>query len=271
MIANYHTHTWRCHHASGTEREYIEEAIKGGLAILGFSDHAPMPYEGGHTPGVRMEMDQLDDYVETVQALRKEYAGALEIHIGLEAEYYPKYWDAFLKEARAHSIEYLIMGQHFLGNETDGAYSGRPCGDENTLIQYVEQVIEGLSTGCFTYLAHPDLFNYTGSPEVYEKHMRRLCRFTREAGIPLEINLLGLGTHRNYPNPLFWKIAGEEGNTAILGSDAHMPGNVVRPELIREGGEIAEANGLPILETADVSLLVKRGPFWRSDRPASSG
>lgn len=43
MIANYHTHTWRCNHAVGTEREYVERAIEGGLKILGFSDHTPMP------------------------------------------------------------------------------------------------------------------------------------------------------------------------------------------------------------------------------------
>ena len=27
MIANYHTHTWRCSHAAGSEREYVEQAI----------------------------------------------------------------------------------------------------------------------------------------------------------------------------------------------------------------------------------------------------
>lgn len=36
MIANYHTHTWRCRHADGTEREYVERTIEGGLKILGF-------------------------------------------------------------------------------------------------------------------------------------------------------------------------------------------------------------------------------------------
>ena len=30
MIANYHTHTWRCRHADGTEREYVETAIEAG-------------------------------------------------------------------------------------------------------------------------------------------------------------------------------------------------------------------------------------------------
>ena len=44
MFANYHTHTARCNHASGTEREYVEAAIKSGLKILGFADHTPYPF-----------------------------------------------------------------------------------------------------------------------------------------------------------------------------------------------------------------------------------
>ena len=39
MNANYHTHTVRCHHAIGSEREYIEKAISRGFKKLGFSDH----------------------------------------------------------------------------------------------------------------------------------------------------------------------------------------------------------------------------------------
>ena len=27
MLANYHTHTYRCHHAFGSEREYIDNAV----------------------------------------------------------------------------------------------------------------------------------------------------------------------------------------------------------------------------------------------------
>ena len=31
MLHNYHTHTFRNHHTVGTEREYIESAIKNGF------------------------------------------------------------------------------------------------------------------------------------------------------------------------------------------------------------------------------------------------
>ncbi len=41
MLANYHTHTERCYHASGEDKEYVEAAIKAGLKVLGFSDHCP--------------------------------------------------------------------------------------------------------------------------------------------------------------------------------------------------------------------------------------
>ena len=41
MLTNYHTHTRRCGHAVGEDREYAEAAVQAGLKILGFSDHAP--------------------------------------------------------------------------------------------------------------------------------------------------------------------------------------------------------------------------------------
>ena len=41
MIANYHTHTYRCCHAEGDVRDYVEEAVNRGLSILGISVHRP--------------------------------------------------------------------------------------------------------------------------------------------------------------------------------------------------------------------------------------
>ena len=86
MKANYHTHTWRCMHASGTEKEYVENAIRAGLEIIGFSDHTPYPYPKDYSSGMRMRTDQLEDYVDTVVALKAEYRQDIEIHLGLEVE-----------------------------------------------------------------------------------------------------------------------------------------------------------------------------------------
>ena len=44
MKANYHTHTARCGHATGTDEEYVLAAIEQGFDELVFSDHVPWPY-----------------------------------------------------------------------------------------------------------------------------------------------------------------------------------------------------------------------------------
>ena len=91
----------------------------------------------------------------------------------------------------------------------------------------VDQTSEGLRTGKFACVAHPDLMNFTGADDVYEKHMRRLCENARAAGVPLEINLLGIRSHRAYPRERFWKLVGEVGNDVVLGGDAHAACDVV--------------------------------------------
>ena len=40
---NYHTHTKRCMHATGTDADYVKAALDAGLDVLGFSDHGPFP------------------------------------------------------------------------------------------------------------------------------------------------------------------------------------------------------------------------------------
>ena len=252
MTANYHTHTWRCRHAFGTEREYVENAIAGGLRILGFSDHAPMPYEDGYDPVYKMRMDELEDYAETILALKEEYKDQITIYLGFEAEYYPKYFDGFRDAVSKYPVDYLILGQHFLGNEIGEVFSGSRTADPVSLIRYCAQCKEAMDTGCFTYIAHPDLINYVGDDSLlYEKEMRSLCEYALAADIPLEINFLGLWQHRNYPNPVFWKIAGEVGNTVIFGSDAHEADRVWDPETLEKAVALAEKYHLHVTDTVE--------------------
>lgn len=249
MFANYHTHTWRCNHASGTEREYVEQAIGSGIRILGFSDHTPYPFSDGHRSGFRMSLEQAADYFDTVSELKRIYAGQVEIHMGLEAEYYPACFDALLDFLKDFPCEYLILGQHFTNNETDGVPSGAPTREEAVLARYVDQMLGAMGTGKFTYAAHPDLLNWKGSPELYTQHMRRLCRGAKDLGIPLEINCLGLYEGRNYPNRAFWEIAGEAGNQVVIGCDAHQPEALRRPQVEAAARALAAECGLPVLET----------------------
>ncbi len=232
MEANYHTHTVRCNHAKGTEREYIEQALARDMRILGFSDHSPQVYDG-YVSGFRMRPDQLEDYVTTLRRLREEYAGRIEIRIGLEAEYYPRYFGRLMDLIRPYHLDYLILGQHFTGNESDGEPPcPKPTDDERMLERYVRQSIEAMETGVFSCFAHPDIFNFTGDLRIYRKWYEKLCVRACELNIPLEMNMLGYVTGRHYPNASFFRIARETGNEVILGCDAHDPGRVADPEEI---------------------------------------
>ena len=66
MLSNFHTHTVRCKHAIGTERDYTETAVSKGLNILGFSDHGPFPDKDY---GLRMQFEELPDYLEAIRSI----------------------------------------------------------------------------------------------------------------------------------------------------------------------------------------------------------
>ena len=257
MIANYHTHTYRCGHAEGGERDYIERALQSGLKILGFSDHTPYDFfdsEPRNRP-MRMMPEELPGYAASLRALAEEYRDRIEIRLGVEAEYYPKYFTRLLELLRENGVEYMILGQHFLGNEIGDAYAGRPTLDRKQLSRYVSQTVEALETGLFTYFAHPDLIHFIGSRSVYDREMRALCRAALAAGTPLEINLLGVREGRHYPNERFWQLAAEEGNPVVLGCDAHHPDDLLDREAEARALALVERLGLNRLDTVPLRRI----------------
>ena len=251
MLANYHTHTARCGHAAGSDRAYVEKAIARGLHTLGFSDHVPMPFTDGHESRFRVPLRLLDDYVESVLSLKAEYAHEIEIRLGFEAEYYPDLFLAMLDLLKPYPVDYLLLAQHFV-DSSERVYNTNPQSDETAVQRYVDRCLAGMRTGAFTYLAHPDLFHFTGSPDVYRREMTRLCAGAKARSIPLEINLLGLREHKNYPCAAFWKIAGALECPAVLGCDAHMPKDLADPKNLKKAEAFAKRFG--IVPLSDVSL-----------------
>ena len=100
---NYHTHTKRCGHAIGEDEEYVVNAIEAGLTDLGFSDHCPYIDK---EPGVRMRIEQRDEYFKSLQSLKEKYKDSINIYIGMEVEYFPSQWET-LKDNRMAS-DYCI-------------------------------------------------------------------------------------------------------------------------------------------------------------------
>jgi histidinol-phosphatase (PHP family) len=248
LTANYHTHTVRCGHAEGTDREYAEKAVERGLTLLGFSDHVTMPFPDGHESRFRVQRARLDDYVESVLSLREEFKGRLKILLGFEAEYYPDLFGAMRELLSAYPVDFLILGQHF-NDSGESFYNTRPHSDPAMLHAYADRVLEAASTGAFSYIAHPDLPNFTGDGMVYRQEMTRLIEGCIRLDLPLELNLLGIREERNYPDPRFWEIAARLKPRVVVGCDAHRPEHVADPQNVKDAFDWLEKYGLKAEET----------------------
>ena len=268
MIANYHTHTYRCNHAApDDERIYIENAIKAGFTDMGFAVHCPMPLPDVYTEeecsgilGVRMKLHETEEYVNSLLKFREEYKNDINIHIGFEVEYVRDNFDKFISFISQYPIDYLILGQHFNALKNGCRWFGGRTNDAAVLAEYVDVVCEAMRTGKFTYLCHPDLCGYHGVIEVYEREMTRLIKCANEQKIPLEINFYGMQELRNYPTLQFWQLASEIGCDVVFGSDAHFPQNVCNEAALRQAEHLVRANkGLNLIDNVKlVSPFAKK-------------
>ncbi len=256
MLANYHTHTYRCNHATGTEEEYIQRAISCGVQIMGFSDHAPIPFDVGYNTGWRVPKEKAQEYVDTINALKEKYKDKIELHVGFEMEYYPDCFDIMLRFVKSVGAEYLILGEHYLGKENDGRRSsGMPGHTGDSITEYVDLIIEGMKTGKFLYVAHPDILNYIGDDERWEREMTRLCKTAKELNVPLEINCLGIRDNRTYSSEKFYKIAGQVGSTMIVGFDAHDVASAYDGESLEKIKMLREKYNLNIIDKVEIKGL----------------
>ena len=112
-MKNYHSHTARCGHAWGTDDEFITAAISAGFTTLGISEHSPWPFADGYheiDTRQRITVEELDVYLADMQALKEKYRDQIEIKVGLECEYFPRYFD-WLKSVKP-KLDYLLLGVH---------------------------------------------------------------------------------------------------------------------------------------------------------------
>jgi len=222
MKTNYHTHSYRCGHASGTDEEMVQSAIERGLEICGISDHAPFKFPGGFESHFRIPTGLAEDYMQSFGSLAKKYQNDIEIHVGFEMEYYPAFFEDMRAYAKALGGEYLLLGQHSVRDEFP-MRGPVATSDPEIFDTYCQNVLDGLETGAYSYLAHPDLvLRHDPTDDELEK-LRPICKRAKELGIPLEINFHGLLLNRAYPNDRFWEMAALEHNEVIFGCDAHAP------------------------------------------------
>lgn len=251
MKYNYHCHTARCKHAEGADEDYVRAAIDAGFRGLGFSDHAPWPFANGYVSRIRMSVDEFPEYVASVAALREKYAGQIAIHTGLECEYFPRYAD-HIRRMQDAGVTYLLLGQHFPDSEEEYRASTVASREDEGVLRYAESVVRAISTGLFSYLAHPDLYmKYRTDADftpACEQAADMICQAALEAGLPLEYNLLGQLEGVGYPSGAFWRYAAKWHNPVMLGVDAHAPSDLLAADNIALGENILHDLGYTVLE-----------------------
>jgi histidinol-phosphatase (PHP family) len=116
-LSNYHCHS-RLDDGKGELAEYAAAALTKGFATLGFSGHAPVPFEADWT----MPAALLPEYVDTVRRLQREYAGRLEILLGLEVDFVPGLLSTRSPHLQALNLDFTVGSVHFLGQLRDGTW-----------------------------------------------------------------------------------------------------------------------------------------------------
>lgn len=255
----FHTHTYRCGHARGTDEAYVKEAINANIKELGFSDHVFLP--GQNQPGIRGDYAEIDGYLKSINSLKEKYKNKINIRIGFEAEFFENYVE-YYKSLKKLGIDYLVLGQHFLMHN-DHITSFDYFNYKTKMKRYFEEVEKGVKSGLFTYLAHPDFFLlFSTSFGRKEKEMsKRICKLCKNYDMPIEINLNGM--RRNpvatltYPYEKFWKIAGEIGNKVVIGYDAHYHEFFREQNYVEKAFEYVNKYKLNLINKEDILKRIK--------------
>ncbi len=238
----FHVHTFRCKHA-GDERdeEYIKKAIELGAEAIAFTDHGPFP---GNIFGNRMDIEELPEYIHTLNSLRDKYKDQIKVYVGLEIEYFKGFdcmanGESYYKQLKAiEGLDFLMLGQHMY--ETDiGSYSfSLPKEDIKRLEApgMGQSIVEGISTGYFDVVAHPD--RTFRRRKVWDDELAQIGRSIIEQAIRYGVVLEQNESSRRHKGQYwteFWDMAKDisdsrpEGKElkVIRGLDAHETGELI--------------------------------------------
>ena len=191
MIVDLHNHTPLCNHAIGTPIDYARAAFNQGCKYYGFSDHAPMDFDQKY----RMSFKDMDDYKESIEMLKAEFKGKMEILFGYEVDYLPGFID---ERVMSSKVDYFIGSVHFLNGwgfdnpEFIGEYKNRDI--DQIYIDYFEAITDMARYGKFDIVGHIDLikvFNYKPKKDIKIIASKALKEI-KKSGMSVELNSAGL-------------------------------------------------------------------------------
>src|ERR1035437_7169844 len=227
---DYHVHTARCGHAGGAARDYVLAALSRGLSEIAFTDHVPLYFLPGEDPdpGLAMTRAELPGYVEEVSALREEFAGRIDVLLGLEADYAEGHEAALEEILRAHDWDVVLGSVHWVaGRWIDAPGSGRRHEIEGSVLL---SRAKAAAAGLFDVITHFDLpkkFGPRMPPEAPDAEAAAVDA-ARAAGVAIEVSSAGLRktVGEEYPAPPLLMSLVAAGVPIVFSSDAHAPAEV---------------------------------------------
>ncbi len=261
----FHSHTYRCGHARKDIEDYVTEAIKQGYKKFGASDHVFLP--GIIQPSIRGDYSFLSGYMDEFKRCKALYGNQIEMYLGFECEYsdaYKKYYKSLLRD---RGFDYLICGQHLAFNNDFTEYwyfTDNEEKQEPGLLRYRDDVINGIKSGLFLYIAHPDLFFICCRKvtPIYEQITKEIIDAAIKYDVPIEVNINGLLRPRikngveylEYPCDYFWKQASKTNVKIVYGGDFHNPDNISNEELYKKAEDLIKRCGVKL---SDINQIYK--------------
>jgi len=220
-MIDLHNHTILCNHAEDSMEEYIQKAIKKGISIYGFTDHAPMNYDEKY----RMKFEEMNIYESWIDNLKEKYQDEVKILKGYEVDFTPE----VDKRVLERDVDYFIGSVHFLDNwgfdnpEFLSQWTKRDVDD--VYKEYFELIQNLADSKLFDIVGHLDLikvFGYRPKGDIKE-----IAKYAIEAiadnKMAVEINTAGIRKKVNefYPSIHLLEMIKEYNIDITFGSDAH--------------------------------------------------
>ncbi|MFM8740263.1 MAG: histidinol-phosphatase [Cytophagales bacterium] len=235
MWFNFHTHTNFCD-GKNSIAEMVQTAEQNSLVSLGFSSHAPVPFDCKWC----MRSEQLTNYQHEIKQAKSP--STIEIYNGLEVDYIPN-----VIAPTDFALDYSIGSIHFVDQfkdnvhwEIDGNHQIFLKGlDEifNNNIQacitrYFELTREMLIKATPTVLGHLDKIKiqnlegkfFNESDKWYQREIKETVRILQSVGTIVEVNTRGIYQKKStttYPSPWVIDLLIEKNIPLTISSDAH--------------------------------------------------
>lgn len=115
-LANYHTHNRWCD-GQGEIEEVVEAGLAAGLTAIGISSHAPVPFRASYA----LPLDHLRAYRAEALRVRDQFAGQIDVLLGLELDALPELRQFNQEKVLALGFDYTIGSVHFQQTDDAGA------------------------------------------------------------------------------------------------------------------------------------------------------